>query len=212
MKRLLAAALCLTPLIAQAQERRGAAAGNFDFWVLALSWSPAWCDERGDREDEPQCRQQRRFVVHGLWPQYNRGFPAFCQTGATPLSRTAMEPALELLPSEDLARYQWRKHGTCSGLGPTAYFAAINRAAASVTLPRGFGGSDTPPPRTDAAGLIASFTEANPGLRRDMMSVVCEGGVLKEVRLCLSRTLQFQTCPQLAAQSCRQRDLGVAMP
>lgn len=212
MRLLTAALLCLLPSLADAQERRGARAGDFDFWVLALSWSPAWCGERRDRSDEPQCRQERRFVVHGLWPQYTRGFPAFCQTGPAPVSRLAMQPALGLLPSEGLARYQWRKHGTCSGLGPTAYFSAVQRAAATVALPKGFGGSDMPPTRTDVGDLVARFTAANPGLRRDMMSVVCRQGELTEVRICLSRNLQFQTCPQLAAQSCRQRGLTVAMP
>ncbi|GGE40381.1 ribonuclease [Agaricicola taiwanensis] len=212
MKALAVILLCLLPLNAMAQERRGAAAGRFDFWVLALSWSPTWCAERRDRRDDAQCVRQRGFVVHGLWPQYARGFPSYCGTDPTVVSREAMRPALGLMPSEGLARYQWRKHGTCSGLGPSAYFNTIGKAAQAIRLPAAMAGGAELPHRLRPDALVASFVQVNPGLRREMLAVACEGGALTEVRICLSRTLQFQPCPQVAARTCRQREISVPKP
>ena len=66
---------------ASAQDRRQNAPGEFDFYVLSLSWSPSFCEaasERGrsGRSQDVQCGGRPfSFVVHGLWPQYERGFP-----------------------------------------------------------------------------------------------------------------------------------------
>jgi ribonuclease T2 len=66
---------------ASAQDRRQNAPGEFDFYVLSLSWSPSFCEaasERGNsgRSQQAQCGGRPfSFVVHGLWPQYERGFP-----------------------------------------------------------------------------------------------------------------------------------------
>ncbi|MCB1968558.1 MAG: ribonuclease, partial [Candidatus Accumulibacter sp.] len=53
---------------------------GFDFYVLALSWSPAYCLIEGDRANKQQCAEERDlgFVVHGLWPQFESGYPEFC--------------------------------------------------------------------------------------------------------------------------------------
>ena len=73
---LMAVALGSAPGQEQRQQHQP---GQFDFYVLALSWSPSFCqdsEERG-REAREQCGLGRpySFVVHGLWPQYERGFP-----------------------------------------------------------------------------------------------------------------------------------------
>ena len=68
---------------ASAQDRRQNAPGEFDFYVLALSWSPSFCEaaqERGGlgKSQQMQCGgRPYSFVVHGLWPQNERGFPPF---------------------------------------------------------------------------------------------------------------------------------------
>ena len=68
---------------ASAQDRRQNAPGEFDFYVLSLSWSPSFCEaaqERGNssRNQQIQCGgRPYAFVVHGLWPQYDRGFPNY---------------------------------------------------------------------------------------------------------------------------------------
>src|SRR5690349_19239687 len=66
------------------QDRRQNEPGNFDFYLLSLSWSPSFCETAGDRKSaQQQCGERPySFVVHGLWPQYERGFPEFCQQPA----------------------------------------------------------------------------------------------------------------------------------
>ena len=63
---------------AGAQDARQNAVGEFDFYVLALSWSPSFCEanaERGGGTADQQCGERPfSFVVHGLWPQYEKGF------------------------------------------------------------------------------------------------------------------------------------------
>ena len=142
MRRL---AACLAGLLlagpAAAQDYGGfarrSAPGDFDFYVLALSWSPTYCAGPGERRDDTQCAPGRGlgFVVHGLWPQYARGYPENCSAVTRSPTRQAMEVAGQVYPSEGLARYEWRKHGTCSGLAPSPYFAAIARLHARYAAP-----------------------------------------------------------------------------
>ena len=55
---------------------------GFDFYVLALSWSPSYCASFGDRANRQQCEADDPlgFVVHGLWPQFTTGYPTECPT------------------------------------------------------------------------------------------------------------------------------------
>ena len=57
------------------QPGGASAAGDFDFYVFSLSWSPGFCDTGGAEKARDQCRAGAAlgFVVHGLWPQYNAG-------------------------------------------------------------------------------------------------------------------------------------------
>jgi ribonuclease T2 len=69
-------------LAAGAAWAEGERAGDFDYYVMALSWSANWCAATGDARDDPQCDAGRgiNFVLHGLWPQYEDGWPSFCRT------------------------------------------------------------------------------------------------------------------------------------
>ena len=61
--------------LAWGQDRRQNQPGQFDFYVLALSWSPSFCEAAGERGTPPQQQCAARpysFVVHGLWPQYEK--------------------------------------------------------------------------------------------------------------------------------------------
>ena len=73
-------------LLAMVARRLGGGDGDFDFYVLALSWSPSYCAIEGDGADPAQCANGRpyAFVVHGLWPQYEKGYPRDCETSAAP--------------------------------------------------------------------------------------------------------------------------------
>lgn len=204
----LAAALCVAaPLTAAAQS------GSFDYYILALSWSPSWCaDKGGDGRDASQCAPGANpgFVVHGLWPaQSNGNSPTECGPQNRNPTRMALDIAEQVYPSVGLARYQWRKHGTCSGLDPSSYFTAVKNARALVKIP--------PPlvaPASDLHTVPQSvervFAEANPGLRADMMQVSCRRDTLTEVRLCIGRDLKsFVTCPAIQRSECRARDITI---
>jgi ribonuclease T2 len=205
---------CLAAPQALAQDRvqRGGPAGVFDFYVLALSWSPGFCVLEGDEKERDQCRAGSGlgFVVHGLWPQNERGYPIECGPAGRSPSRQAMDVARDVFPSDGLARHQWRKHGTCAGSSPTDYFADVKRAREAVVIPPGFQRVD----RTQnwaPIDLERAFVAANPGLRTDMMSVACRRDAFYEVRICMSRDLRsFRPCEEVDRAGCRTRSVTVA--
>src|SRR5881409_2689654 len=127
--------------LALGQDLRQNRPGQFDFYVLSLSWSPSFCDAAGERGTPPQDQCGERpysFVVHGLWPQYERGFPEFCQRPAPRLDRNIMTAMLDLMPAPGLIFNEWDKHGTCSGLPPRTYFETIRKARAAIKIPAEF--------------------------------------------------------------------------
>ena len=219
MKRLAIAALALLGFtgasLAQDFGQRGGTPGDFDFYVLALSWSPGFCELDGDRSrNREQCGEGAglRFVVHGLWPQNERGYPSECGPAGRSPSRIAMEQAEGLFPTEGLARYQWRKHGTCTGSSPSDYFRDVRRAREKVVIPPILAKADRDQTWT-AIDLERAFAAANPGLRPDMMSVACKRGVLQEVKICFSKDLRdFRSCQQVDRSGCRAREFTVVAP
>lgn len=190
---------------------RGASArGQFDFYVLSLSWSPGFCATGGNDKGRDQCRNGADigFTVHGLWPQYDRGYPSDCDGTRSP-SRDALTETDGVYPDQGLARYEWRKHGTCSGLSPTEYFAAAKRARDAVTIPPNF-----KDPHEDQslspADVVRAFTDANPRLRPGMLAAVCQRGTLDEVRFCFGKDLKtFQICPEVVREGCRNTMMSV---
>jgi len=194
-----------------ALERRRGRAGDFDFYVLALSWSPGFCELKGG--DNQQCEPGAGlgFVVHGLWPQYERGFPSDCP-GPTAPSRIALERANGVFPSVGLARYEWRKHGTCTGRSPSDYFADVARAREGVVVPQPFE-KPTAPQSFVPIDIQRAFLAANPRLRPGMMAVGCRRGLLEDVKICLSKDLrEFRACPEVVRSGCRAREISVPAP
>lgn len=200
---------------AQGFGQRSAAPSDFDFYVLALSWSPGFCELDGDRtRNREQCSDGAglRFVVHGLWPQNERGYPSDCGPAGRMPSRMALEQAEGVFPTEGLARYQWRKHGTCTGSSPSDYFRDVRRARDKIVIPPALAKAERDQSWT-AIDLERAFAAANPGLRPDMMSVACRRGVLQEVKICFTRDLRnFRTCQQVDRSGCRARDFTVVAP
>jgi ribonuclease T2 len=185
-------------------QRRNDEPGRFDFYVLSLSWSPSYC-ESARRADPGQCAQGRpfSFVVHGLWPQHESGYPQFCQRQADWIPEPILQSMLELMPSRQLIVNEWRKHGTCSGLAPEGYFALVRRARERVTIPESFR-------RLDDYRMVSpnevetAFMAANPGLERDMIAVDCDRRYLREVRICMGKDLAFRPCPEVDRRACRE--------
>ncbi len=195
----------------QAPQAARNSPGDFDFYVLSLSWSPGFCETPAAANAHGQCDSGANlgFVVHGLWPQYSRGFPSDCGPAARSPSRVALENARGLYPSEGLARHEWAKHGTCSGKSPTDYFADVRRARDAITIPAPFAGAKVE--QTWAPiDILRAFVAANSRLRPGMLGLACKKGVLQEVRICFSKDLRdFRACPEVSRQGCRAREISV---
>ncbi|HEY7244390.1 MAG TPA: ribonuclease T2 [Xanthobacteraceae bacterium] len=198
-----AAALGMMLLSANAQDRRQNAPGQFDYYVLSLSWSPSFCETASGDARRQQCGPRPfSFVVHGLWPQYERGFPESCQVPAPRLDRNIMRSMLDIMPAPGLVFHEWDQHGTCSGLTPREYFALVRRAREKVRIPEQY--SDPRAPLTvTPAQVIDTFVGANDGLSPGGITVDCSRTRLREVRICLTRELQFRDCSAGAHGYCR---------
>ncbi len=197
-----------------AQVRQHGTAGQFDFYVLSLSWSPSYCEaaenRTGSRTRDRQCSGRPfAFVVHGFWPQYERGFPSDCQVPAPRLARVIVDDMLDIMPSPRLVFHEWDRHGTCSGLPPKGYFDLVRAAWAAVKIPPDYVQVDQPISVTPGQ-VAGNFLKANPQLARDAINVSCDGRRLTEVRICLTKELTFRSCPEMARYSC-SRD-KVVMP
>ncbi|MCU0832486.1 MAG: ribonuclease T2 [Rhizobiaceae bacterium] len=183
-------------------------AGAFDFYVLALSWSPTWCEEQpDDGEGEAQCSTARpyAFVLHGLWPQHERGWPEFCDSDhGTRIDRRIADDMLDIMPSRDLVFHQWRKHGSCSGLAPDAFFDLARDAHDRITIPPGFD-AVADYRSIEPRAVEQAFIEANDGLQQNAIAVTCSRRYLREVRICMNRDLTFRACPEVDANACRER-------
>jgi ribonuclease T2 len=199
---------------ASAQDRRQNTPGEFDFYVLSLSWSPSFCEEASERgnsgRSQAQCGGRPfSFVVHGLWPQYEHGFPDYCERPSPRLDRNIMTSMLDLMPAPGLIFNEWDKHGTCSGLGPRAYFETIRKARSAVKIPPEF--LELSDPKTVSPSEVEeAFIKVNPGLSDTAISVTCNRTRLSEVRICMSKDLQFRACEELAHRGCRRDQ--VTMP
>lgn len=190
-----------------AQDRRQNEPGKFDYFVLALSWSPSFCqasEERApNRAPDQQCAGRPfAFVVHGLWPQYEKGFPSYCQVPAPRLDRDTVGSVLDLMPSPRLVFHEWDRHGTCSGLSPHAFFETVRKARAVVKIPDDYLALDKPITVTPG-DVTDAFLKANPALARDDIAVVCDKKRLTEVRVCLTRAFGFRACPEVTQRACR---------
>src|SRR5437660_9635546 len=195
--------------IAVAQDRRQNQPGQFDFYVLSLSWSPSFCEAAGERGTPPQQQCGARpysFVVHGLWPQYEKGFPEFCQQPAPRLDRNIVSSMLDLMPAPGLIFNEWSKHGTCAGPNPRAYFETMRKARAGVKIPEPY----IEPTRVLTVTpdeVEEAFVTANPGLTRTGIAVICDNRRLREVRVCLGKDLRFRDCAEVDRRACRSKEI-----
>ncbi|HLH97074.1 MAG TPA: ribonuclease T2 [Xanthobacteraceae bacterium] len=183
--------------------------GDFDYYVLSLSWSPSFCATAHGAVGEPQCgRRPYSFVVHGLWPQYEKGFPENCEVPAPRLDHRIVDGMLDLMPAPQLVYHEWDTHGTCSGLAARDYFELIRKAREKVAIPPEYDNPQTPL-KVAPQDVIASFINANPGLTRAGITIDCDRTRLREVRICLARDLSFRDC---SGQRPACRSPSVLMP
>jgi ribonuclease T2 len=192
---------------------RGPLAGQFEYYALALSWSPTYCASEAGQGDPQQCGRGRRyaFVLHGLWPQWQRGWPEYCASRHPSwLAEPVLRQMLDIMPSRRLVIAQWKKHGSCSGLDQQSYFELSRNLYSKVEIPDRYRSPEQPISVTPSA-MIGDFVAANPGLQPGMISLSCgnrrDRGRLQELRICFDRGGAFTACGPNEARQCRAQDL-----
>ena len=200
--RFLVSALLALVLAAPALAE-GEKAGEFDYYVLALSWSPNWCAIEGDAKQSPQCdaREDHGWILHGLWPQFHRGWPSYCRTTERAPSRTMTADMADIMGTSGLAWHQWKKHGTCSGLSAQGYFDLSRAAYTSIERPQILRKLDKSV-RLPAHLIEEVFLKENPGLSPDGLTITCRQGYIQEARICLSRDLEPVPCGRDVIKDC----------
>jgi ribonuclease T2 len=182
-------------------------AGQFDYYLLSLSWSPAYCLTHA--EDRAQCGSKGLgFVLHGLWPQYDSGgYPQNCTTDNT-LTGEARSIGRSIYPSPKLVSHEWDRHGTCSGLSAVDYFHTADRSAAAIKIPAMF---EAPAANLQMSSgqILDAFRAANPGLPQDSLAVECSQGQLSEMRVCLTRDLKTRSCGRGVRSNCRDTTVQI---
>ena len=170
--------------------------GVFDYYALVLSWMPSYCRGKGRARGEGQCEpsKSRAFLLHGLWPQYEKGWPEDCPIGERPwVPERVIREMRDVMPSKNLIIHEYRAHGTCSGLGPSQYFGVARELYERVRVPERFLAPD--------AGRLLSpdeierdFLGANPWLKPEMISVTCRKQNLIDIMVCFGRDLFPRSC------------------
>lgn len=185
-------------------------AGDFDYYVMSLGWSSNWCALTGDARRDPQCDKGRGFTwtLHGLWPQYDNGYPSYCRTTAADPPRRLTDSMADIMGGAGLAFYQWKKHGRCAGLDAIDYFALMRRAYDSVTIPPLFF-ELTQDLRVPALVIEQAFLETNPQLSRDQITITCKSGMIQEARICLTRDLEPRRCGADVIRDCTLNDAAI---
>ena len=181
------------------RSRRGrataAAPGEFDFYLLNLSWSPEFCTTH---RSSPECGHGTGFVVHGLWPQDVSGnYPENCSNAQGPANPNSYT---DIIPTASLVEHEWRTHGTCSGLNADDYFAAIRKAYAALAIPSDIG-QETDPSGVTPPDLLRRFAKANPSYPKGSIALSCGNNRLTAIEVCLTRNLQPEACQ--GVRSCR---------
>jgi len=203
LKLVFALLIALLPTLSRADGT----AGDFDYYVMSLSWSPSWCSLEGDSRNSPQCDEDKDFgwVLHGLWPQYERGWPDYCVNNFPEPTRRQTTEMSDIMGTSGLAWYQWNKHGSCSGLNSTQYFDLAREAYDSVIRPEVF--RKLSEAVTLPASVVESaFVKENRGLEKDEITVTCRSGYVQEVRICMTLDLEFRTCGRDVIRDCTLDD------
>ena len=170
-----------------------AAPGDFDYYLLTLSWSPEYC---ATHPSSPECAAHPGFVVHGLWPQNNDGtYPEDCSNAPGP---TNPQGDTDLQPTVSLVEHEWQTHGTCSGLAADAYFNTIRQAFHEITIPASL--THVQKQQTVAPQLLLQqFAAANPSIPANAFVLSCGNNYLTAVEVCLTKSLAGETCPNVKA-------------
>jgi len=170
--------------------------GVFDYYVLVLGWSPTYCVIEGQDRRDRQCADGAAldFVLHGLWPQFDKGWPEDCYAGKRPwIPHHVIEAMRDIMPSTGLIIHEYKAHGTCSGLTPEQYYATARTLYDRVRVPTAFDDPETQR-FLSPAQIESEFIAANPWLTPDMIAITCRRANLLDIRVCFDRDLRPRAC------------------
>lgn len=168
-----------------------------DYYALALSYSPAFCDiqRKNNRGNVPkklayQCDSGNSFhwVIHGLWPQNAsarnlRDHPRYCQGDLPMLDFATIEKYLPESPGAALLQGEWEKHGACAFDNAEDYFEKQKELYNELTLP-------TEKPSSRVA-LFNWMRQNNPHLENIYL-----GAKGNELYICYDKHWQPMNCPK----------------
>lgn len=193
-------------LLSAAAQKRDAppsTPGKFDYYLLSLSWAPEYCMNMGDDPSDPECAPGRNpgFVVHGLWPENQNGInPQACKP-AQALDPQVEKSMLDIMPSDKLIVHEWGAHGTCSGLSSTDFFKLARSAYQKAKVPAKYQS-----PKLSLVVPVKEFRQAlmdtNPGLKAENFALYCDNRYLREVRVCMDKSLNYRACGARVQDSC----------
>ena len=204
---LLFALATLSP--AQRNRETQAQPGQFDFYLLNLSWSPEFCASETARHasniPQQECGTPHGFILHGLWPQNTDGtYPSHCSNAPAPAN---LSRYLDITPDLGLLQHEWTTHGTCSGLPGETFFSTAREAYTSVTIPPVFQNLAKPlamPP----ADILNLFYRANPSFPQGSLLLSCGNNRLTAIEACFSKdSIKPIACP--AMHSCGANSVQV---
>ncbi|ADW70481.1 ribonuclease T2 family protein [Granulicella tundricola] len=170
----------LLVIAAPANAQKKGKVGVFDFYLLNLSWSPEFC---AIEATSPECKAKPGFIVHGLWPQNNNGsYPVSCSNAPGPKNYSQY---LDISPDLTLLEHEWPKHGTCTGLGPDAFFQLERTDFHAFKVPAAF--KNTKAVTMTPAAIQQQLQQANPTFPAGSILVSCSNKELTAVEACLAK-------------------------
>ena len=140
-------------------------AGRFDYYALVLSWSPTYCAVPAAPRYDPQCNRAERayaFVLHGLWPQHERGWPQDCRSASAVRAAADHRPHARHHAEQEPGdpRVPQARHL----LGPAAdgYFDFARKLYDKIKIPAPLRAASTDDRSTSPGEVMSDFIAANP--------------------------------------------------
>lgn len=211
----LAASPCLAAGCDTAFDDPTGSPGQFDSFLLSLSWAPQFCTTKAGISSADECdllaangarASSHGLVVHGLWPQYNQSHmtqtggkcgPFYCdgKPGPNVTASPAVATVSAVMLGSALRRHEWDKHGTCISphITQDQYFQTISRLTTRFGMARQF-----KPGQGKVAAMALRTAWAAKGVPASAVTLTCkQHHILEEVHICLDNQLNPRACTAL---------------
>jgi ribonuclease T2 len=178
--------------------------GQFDFFVLSMSFQPEFCYQHRYEEwagcENPNDLWRGSLTIHGLWPQFDDGkWPCECsdeEFNPQTLADLGEDKFNIHWPNVKAAKgkpgytgfweHEWHKHGSCTGLSQDEYFqSALNHFLLTPdTVGRHYGSSVS---KSEITGAYSNNSGVGGDDENDVVLICVDNTYLSEVRVCVDR-------------------------